>query len=232
MLKTPSSPQPCSSSPISGRVGVGRERRLAGAREAEEERHVAVRADVGRAVHRQHALRCGSRSFISVKIDFLISPAYCGAADQDLLLGEVEDHEVGGAGPVGGRVGRQRGGVEDHGLGLVLRELLVVGLDEEGAGEEGVPGALGDHAQRQAVGGLGAGERVDDVDRAGGEVVPQAGAEGEEMGLVDLLVADPTRRGPRCPARGRRTCPWARGRCGLRWRRPWRRREPARRLPP
>ena len=52
----PSSLQQCSSSPISLRRGVGRERRLARARESEEQRHVASLALVGRAVHAEHAL--------------------------------------------------------------------------------------------------------------------------------------------------------------------------------
>ena len=38
-------------------VRVGRERRLARAAQAEKQRHVAVFADVGRAMHRQHALK-------------------------------------------------------------------------------------------------------------------------------------------------------------------------------
>ena len=41
MLKMPSSLQQCSSSPISRRLRIGRERRLAGAREAEQQRRAA-----------------------------------------------------------------------------------------------------------------------------------------------------------------------------------------------
>ena len=37
-------------------LGIGRERGLAGAGEAEEHRGIAVGADIGRAVHRHHAL--------------------------------------------------------------------------------------------------------------------------------------------------------------------------------
>ena len=40
-----------------GAVGIGRQRGLAGAGQAEEQRDVAAGPDIGRAVHRHHALR-------------------------------------------------------------------------------------------------------------------------------------------------------------------------------
>jgi hypothetical protein len=56
-------------------VRVGGQRGLAGAGQAEEQRGFAVAADIGAAMHRQHAA-AGQFQFITVKIDFLISPAY------------------------------------------------------------------------------------------------------------------------------------------------------------
>ena len=54
--------------------------------------------------------------------------------------------------------------MQDERVRVVARELLVGRLDEERLREERVPGAVGDHAQRQPVLGIGAGERVHDVD--------------------------------------------------------------------
>ncbi len=56
-------------------VGVGRQRGLARAGQAEEQGDVAVLADIGAAMHGHHAL-AGSSQFMMVKMDFFTSPAY------------------------------------------------------------------------------------------------------------------------------------------------------------
>ena len=56
--------------------------------------------------------------------------------------------------------------MEDERLRLHLLELLVGRVDEERLREEGVPGALADHAHRQPMRRIRAGEGVDDVDVA------------------------------------------------------------------
>jgi len=55
-------------------VRIARQRRLARAREPEKQRRVAARADVRRAVHRQHAFQ-RQQVIENREDDFLISPA-------------------------------------------------------------------------------------------------------------------------------------------------------------
>ncbi len=90
-------------------LGIGREGRLAGAREAEEERHVvAVAAVVGAAVHGEDALL--RQQVVHHAEDALLDLAgVLGAADQHQALGEVDQDEGRGAGAVGRRIGVQPG---------------------------------------------------------------------------------------------------------------------------
>ena len=132
--------------------------------------------------------RWGRRSFIRVKIDFLISPAYWVPPIRISWSVRCRITKLAGARAVGGGVGGEAGGVEHERLGAVGLELLVGGLDEEGAGEEGVPGALGDDPERQPVGGVGARPGVDHVEVAGAQVGAQALAERGVDGGVDRLV--------------------------------------------
>ena len=77
-------------------LGIGRERRLARAGEAEEDRDVAVVADVRRAVHREDALE--RQAVVHQREDRLLDLARVeGAADQHLLARRVEDDERAGA---------------------------------------------------------------------------------------------------------------------------------------
>ena len=55
-------------------VGIRRQRRLAGSAEAEEDRSIALRADVRGAMHRHDALG-GRMKFRMPNTDFFISPA-------------------------------------------------------------------------------------------------------------------------------------------------------------
>jgi hypothetical protein len=74
-------------------VGVGRQRGLAGARQAEEHRGVALRADVGRAVHRHHALRGQQVVEQIVNTLFFISPAYSVPPIRTVFSVEIDrDH--------------------------------------------------------------------------------------------------------------------------------------------
>ncbi len=101
-------------------LGVGGEGRLARARQPEEDGHAPVGADVGRAVHREHAAL--GQAVVHQGEDRLLDLAGVGgAADQDLLVGEVQAHEVGRAGAVGVGVGGEARGVEHQGLGPVGR---------------------------------------------------------------------------------------------------------------
>ena len=88
--------------------------------------------------------------------------------------------------------------MQDERLGLVAGELVRVGVDEERLGEQRVPGARGDDADAQPVRGIGAGERVDDVEVAllevGDDLVPQPVEVGFGQRLVDGAPPDPLLR--------------------------------------
>ena len=75
MLKTPSAAQPCSSSPISGRVASVDSVVLP---VPERPKNTATRSSSPTLAEQciESTPAFGSRSFMSVKIDFLISPAY------------------------------------------------------------------------------------------------------------------------------------------------------------
>ena len=78
--------------------------------------------------------------------------------------------------------------MEDERLRLHLVELVVRRVDEERLREERVPGALGDHAHRDAMGRIGAGERVDHVDVSLAQARRDLLAELLEVLLGDLRV--------------------------------------------
>ena len=139
---------------------VARERGLAGAGEAEEQRRVALGADVRRAVHRQHAL--ARQHVVEDREDRLLDFAgVVGAADQHQLLAEVHEDEDVGPRAVLGRIGLEERRVDDRELGAMLGPLCRVVLGQEHvAGEQVVPGKLVDDADRQLVDRIGAGPRI------------------------------------------------------------------------
>jgi hypothetical protein len=85
--------------------------------------------------------------------------------------------------------------VQHERVRLEVAQLLLAGLDEEGLREERVPGRIGDDANVDAVGGIGAGERVDDVDVSLVQMLGQLLSEAFETffgdRLVDLTPGDP-----------------------------------------
>ena len=83
------SDQPCSSSPISVRLGSADRVVLPVPRQAEEDRGVAVGADIGRAVHRHDALR-RQQEVEQAEHRLLHLAGIFGAADQDQLLLEID----------------------------------------------------------------------------------------------------------------------------------------------
>ena len=58
------------------------------------------------------------------KAPFFISPAYCGAADEDLLLGEVDQDDRLAADAVPLRVGPEAGRIDDREVGLKADQLF------------------------------------------------------------------------------------------------------------
>ena len=140
-----------------GAVRIGRERGLAGAGQAEEQRAVAVLADVGRAVHRHHALR--RQIEVQRGEHRLLHLARIGrAADQHDLAGEIDrDHRVGAfAAAVALGVGLERRQVDDGHVRHVARQLRALRTDQQLADEQRVPGEFGEDARLDAIFRIGA----------------------------------------------------------------------------
>ena len=113
---------------------------------------------------------------------FLDLPAVRGAANDDEPLGKVYDDERAGPGAVLGRVCLKARHIDDGELGLMARDLVRRRHDEQVARKQVVPGQFVDHAHREPVAGVGAGEAVLDI-----KVPPlHVGAEAAEQ-RVELL---------------------------------------------
>ena len=138
---------------------VGRQRRLAGAGEAKEERRVARLPDVGRAVHGEHA-GLGKQVIHDREHRLLELARVARAADDDGARGEVQHDEGAGARAVPRRVGLELGGVVHHEVRRERGEVLLVGTNEHVADERRVPRVGQDVADAQAVGRVGAAEEV------------------------------------------------------------------------
>ena len=136
--------------------GVARQRGLSSAREPEEEGRVAVRTDVRRAVHREHAAQ--RQQVVQRAEDRLLDLAgVARATDEHQPFGEVQrDHHL-GVGAVADRVGLERWAVDDGELRHVPGHIVE---DEEVAREQAVPGVLGDDADGEPVAAVGAGVTV------------------------------------------------------------------------
>ena len=122
---------------------IGRQRGLAGAGEAEEDRGVAVGADIGRAVHRHHALfgqivvQRGEHALLHLA--GIIRPA-----DQDDLAGEIDRDHVLRTHAVAFRIGPEARQVDDGEFGHEARKLRCLGADQQRADEQRMPGELGE----------------------------------------------------------------------------------------
>ncbi len=138
---------------------IGREGRLAGAAQAKEDRRVPVLALVRRAVHGQYAL-LGEHVVEDREDGLLDLAAVVGAADQDQILGDVDEDGGLGVGPVPLRVGLELAEVH-HGKARLERVgHRAVGPHEHVAGEQAVPRLFGDDADRKAVRFIPAGMEV------------------------------------------------------------------------
>ena len=97
------------------------------------------------------------------KMAFFISPPYMLPRMSTSLRVKLMPTKTEDAGAVEVGAGAQ-GAAVDHGeAGGEVLELDRCGAHEERVGEERVPRGVGDHADRQAIGALGAGEAVEDV---------------------------------------------------------------------
>ena len=169
-------------------LGIGRERRLARAGEAEEDCDVlSVLRDVRRAVHRHDALE--RQVVVHQREDGLLDLAAVeGSADQDLAARRVEADEDLGARSVLRRVRLDLGLVQDEHVRLEAVELRLGGIDEHRLREERVVRVRREDADREAVLGIGAAEGVDHVEVALLEVRDDLPAQPVEVLLGDLGV--------------------------------------------
>src|SRR5262249_1177031 len=136
-------------------VRIGRQRRLAGPGEAEEQRDVPVPADIGRAVHRHHALR-GPIDVRRAEYRLLHLAGVGRDADQDDFLTEVDGDDGVAAHAVAFGVGLERGQIDDGEFRNKIFKLRGHRTDQELANEKRVPGQLGEDPRFYPVVRIGA----------------------------------------------------------------------------
>jgi hypothetical protein len=178
---------------------VGRERRLAGPREPEEEGDAVgpARVRVRRAVHGEDA-RLGHVEVHGVEDALLDLAGVLGAEDDDEPARQrLRDED----GPVDAELALLARGepaparVEDGPVRAPLRAAGVgrIARDEEGPREEGVPGLLRHHADAQPVARVRPGEALEDVGRGDGREVLAGDGQGplERSGLDRAVHVPP-----------------------------------------
>ena len=183
-------------------VRIGRERRLAGAGEAEEDRRVAVLAGIGRAMHRHDVLR--RQDVVEVGEDRLLHLAgVARAADQNDLAGEVAGDDGLGARPVALRIGLEGRQVDDGQIGDEGRDVLRRRTDQQVADEQRVPGVFGEDARLDAEGRVGAAVEILGEQRLALGVGEEVGEQRRRNARPTSGCCCPTRRSDRCWRRGR-----------------------------
>ncbi len=176
-----------------GAVGIGGQRRLAGAGQPEEQRDVAVAADVGRAVHRHHAL---SRQVVVERGEhrLLHLAGVVAAADEDDAFRKVDgDHGL-AAHAVALGVGLERGQAEDGEIRHVMGKLGAIGSDQQRADEQRMPGELGEDACLDPVFRIGAAIEVLGVELLALGVCKEILVKQIELGRRQLAVLVPPDR--------------------------------------
>ena len=169
-------------------LGVAGKGGLAGAGEAEEQRGITLDADIGAAMHRQHAL-CRQQPVHHGEDALLDLTGVAGAGDQDGALREAEGDAGGAAAAIHGRVRLILGRVQD---GEVRREAIEVGHhwpDEHVAREQRVPGIGGDQPHADAVRGVRPGiEVLGEQHRPRPEPAAHLGGQALELFRIHLLI--------------------------------------------
>ena len=127
---------------------VCRKRRLACARKTEEQRGIALRSDVGRAVHGKHAL-LGKQVIHDGEHRLLEFTGVARATDQDHTLRNVEHNEGARARTMFRGIGLELRCVVDREVGRKSRELLHLRAYEHVAHEVRVPCIRQDVADTQ-----------------------------------------------------------------------------------
>ncbi|CAI8841267.1 NAD-specific glutamate dehydrogenase [Pseudomonas sp. IT-P260] len=128
---------------------IGRQGGFTGARQTEEQGHIAFFADVGSAVHWQH-VSGRQQEVLHGEHGFLHLTGVTHAGNQHFLLREVDDHATVGVGAVTLRHALEVGHVEH--LPLFTTGRVVLGrVDEQATTEQVLPGSLGGHFHGQVV---------------------------------------------------------------------------------
>ncbi len=171
-------------------VRIGRQRGLAGARQAEEDRGIAIGADIGRAVHRHHALvgqivvQRGEHALLHLA--GIIRPA-----DQDDLAGEIDRDNGLRTHAMAFGIGFERRQGNDGQLRHEGSQFLQLRPDQQRADEQRVPGELGEDASLDAEFRIGATIKVLRVKRLAFGVLDEIVAQQLELVRRDRLVATP-----------------------------------------
>lgn len=153
-------------------VGVGRQSRLAGSRQTEEERDIAVLAFVGGGVQGQDVVLDGHLVEEDGEDALLHLAGVLGAQDDHLLGGEVDGDRGGRGHALGVAVGGELAGIVDGVVGVEVLKLLAGRADEHVSHEEGMVGASADDTDADSVLFVPASIAVNDIDAvAGVEVV-------------------------------------------------------------
>ena len=167
--------------------GVGRERGLAGPRQAEEDGGIALLADVHRRVHRQDALI--RKQVVHDRERRLLDLAGVHRPDDDHLHPlEVDEDRRARPGALGGGISLERRDVDDREARGEGPQVLGARAAEQVAGEDARPGGLGVDAQRPAVLRMSADEQVLAVQAALGEVGRQSRPQPVVVLLADGVV--------------------------------------------
>ena len=125
------------------------QRRLAGARQAEEQRHIALGAHVGGAMHGQHIPR--RQQVVLHREERLLH--FAGVAhpgDEHTPLGEVNHHRAIAQGAVAGGVAEEVRRVQ-HFPDRLVRRIEGFRHDEQRAPEQGMPRVLGAHLNGEVM---------------------------------------------------------------------------------
>ncbi len=186
----PSAPQPCLVVADQRALRVGRERGLAGAGEAEEDRAVAVGADIGRAMHRHHALF--GQIVVQRGEDRLLHLAgIIRPADQDDLAGEIDRDNVLRTHAVTFGIGAEARQVDDGQLRHEARELRGFRADQKRADEQRMPGEFGEDAGLDPMRRIGAAIEILREQRHAFGMREEIGVQRCELFRGDRLVAGP-----------------------------------------
>ena len=168
-------------------VGVGGQRGLAGAGQAEEHGGIAVLADVGGAVHGEHA-HLGQHVVHDGEDGLLDFTGILGAADDHQLFLIVYQDGGLGAGAVDLGDALEAGGGNDGVVDLEILQLLGGGTAQQLVDEQVLGGQFVDDAEGLGVLGVRAGKTVENEDLLALQVGDHFALDGVKLGLFDGTV--------------------------------------------